>query len=85
MTDHHGRDRQTVMQMLEESLKRLKTDHLNLWQVHDFLKDKSSLPVAQEGSRALVNSECAPYEPSPSAKNDSILFSCALSTRASLV
>jgi aryl-alcohol dehydrogenase-like predicted oxidoreductase len=60
MTDHHERDRQTVMRMLEESLKRLKTDHLDLWQVHDFLKDKSSRPVAQEGSRALVNSECTP-------------------------
>lgn len=68
MTDHHGRDRQTVMRMLEESLKRLKTDHLNLWQIHDFLKDKSSLPVAQAGSRALVNSECASYESSPSVR-----------------
>ena len=38
MTDHHGRNRQTAMWMLEESLKRLKTDHLELWQVHDFLK-----------------------------------------------
>jgi predicted aldo/keto reductase-like oxidoreductase len=68
MTDHHGRDRQTVMRMLEESLKRLKTDHLDLWQVHDFLKDKSSRPVAQEGSAALVNSECAPCESSPSVR-----------------
>jgi aryl-alcohol dehydrogenase-like predicted oxidoreductase len=38
MTDHHGHNRQTAMWMLEEPLQRLKTDHLELWQVHDFLK-----------------------------------------------
>ena len=31
----HGRDRKVAMQQLEESLKRLKTDHLDLWQVHE--------------------------------------------------
>ena len=35
----HGRDRQTAMRMLEESLKRLKTDHLDLWQVHECIYD----------------------------------------------
>src|SRR2546425_3682829 len=28
----HGRDRKTAMRQLEESLKRLRTDHLDLWQ-----------------------------------------------------
>jgi len=31
----HGRDAKVAMQQLEESLKRLKTDHLDLWQVHE--------------------------------------------------
>ncbi len=31
----HGRDGKFAMQQLEESLKRLKTDHLDLWQIHE--------------------------------------------------
>lgn len=31
----HGRDRKVAMQQLEESLKRLKTDYLDLWQIHE--------------------------------------------------
>ena len=31
----HGRDKGTAMQMLEESLKRLRTDHLDIWQIHE--------------------------------------------------
>ena len=30
----HGRDAALALQMLEESLRRLQTDHLDLWQVH---------------------------------------------------
>jgi aryl-alcohol dehydrogenase-like predicted oxidoreductase len=30
----HGRSAKLAMQMLEESLRRLNTDHLDLWQVH---------------------------------------------------
>src|ERR1700739_2915145 len=30
----HGRDASLAMQMLEQSLRRLQTDHLDLWQVH---------------------------------------------------
>jgi aryl-alcohol dehydrogenase-like predicted oxidoreductase len=30
----HGRDGALAMQMLEESLRRLQTDHLDLWQAH---------------------------------------------------
>ena len=31
----HGRDAKVAMRQLNESLKRLKTDHLDLWQVHE--------------------------------------------------
>ena len=30
----HGRDKALALQMLEESLNRLQTDHLDLWQIH---------------------------------------------------
>ena len=30
----HGRDGWLALQMLEQSLRRLQTDHLDLWQVH---------------------------------------------------
>jgi aryl-alcohol dehydrogenase-like predicted oxidoreductase len=35
----HGRDKKVAMQQLEESLKRLKTDHLDLWQIHEVVYD----------------------------------------------
>jgi aryl-alcohol dehydrogenase-like predicted oxidoreductase len=31
----HGRDAKVAMQQLEESLRRLGTDHLDLWQIHE--------------------------------------------------
>jgi len=31
----HGRDKKIAMQMLEASLRRLNTDHLDLWQIHE--------------------------------------------------
>ncbi len=35
----HGRDKTVAMKMLEESLRRLQTDHLDLWQVHEVVYD----------------------------------------------
>jgi predicted aldo/keto reductase-like oxidoreductase len=31
----HGRDKTVAMQQLEESLRRLGTDHLDVWQIHE--------------------------------------------------
>jgi aryl-alcohol dehydrogenase-like predicted oxidoreductase len=33
----HGRKKDVAMRMLEESLKRLQTDHLDVWQVHEVI------------------------------------------------
>jgi aryl-alcohol dehydrogenase-like predicted oxidoreductase len=35
----HGRGKQTAMRMLEESLRRLRTDHLDVWQIHEVIYD----------------------------------------------
>lgn len=35
----HGRKKRVAMQMLEESLGRLKTDHLDVWQIHEVVYD----------------------------------------------
>ena len=35
----HGRDKKVAMRQLNESLKRLKTDYLDLWQVHEVVYD----------------------------------------------
>ena len=33
----HGRDKKVAMQQLDESLQRLRTDHLDLWQIHEVI------------------------------------------------
>jgi len=35
----HGRDRKTAMRQLHQSLRRLKTDYLDLWQIHEVVYD----------------------------------------------
>jgi aryl-alcohol dehydrogenase-like predicted oxidoreductase len=35
----HGRDKKVALQQLDQSLKRLRTDHLDLWQVHECVYD----------------------------------------------
>lgn len=46
----HGRDRKVAMQQLEQSLRRLKTDYVDLWQVHEVIYDNDpNLHFAKEG------------------------------------
>jgi uncharacterized protein len=35
----HGRDARVAMRQLEQSLRRLKTDYLDLWQIHEVIYD----------------------------------------------
>jgi len=35
----HGRDARVALRQLDESLRRLRTDHLDLWQVHECVYD----------------------------------------------
>ncbi len=43
-----GTDKEIALQMLEQSLKRLKTDHLDLWMVHE-IKDADVEPAFAKG------------------------------------
>ena len=48
---YHGRDRRTAMRQLEQSLRRLKTDHLDLWQIHEVVYDNDpDLHFAPDGA-----------------------------------
>ncbi len=47
----HGRSRAVAMQQLEDSLRRLKTDHLDLWQIHEVIYDNDpDLHFAHDGA-----------------------------------
>ncbi len=47
----HGRKKDVAMRMLEESLKRLQTDHLDIWQVHEVVYDNDpDLIFAKDGA-----------------------------------
>jgi aryl-alcohol dehydrogenase-like predicted oxidoreductase len=46
----HGRDGKVAMQQLETSLRRLQTDHLDLWQVHEVIYDNDpEMHFAKDG------------------------------------
>jgi aryl-alcohol dehydrogenase-like predicted oxidoreductase len=46
----HGRKKDVAMQMLEQSLTRLQTDHLDVWQVHEVIYyNDPELAYAPEG------------------------------------
>jgi aryl-alcohol dehydrogenase-like predicted oxidoreductase len=46
----HGRNRKVAMRQLHDSLKRLKTDYLDLWQIHEVVYDNDpDLHFAKDG------------------------------------
>jgi aryl-alcohol dehydrogenase-like predicted oxidoreductase len=47
----HGREKKIAMRMLEESLRRLQTDHLDVWQIHEVVYENDpELIFAQNGA-----------------------------------
>lgn len=49
MTKHHGRDKKTAMQHLDDSLRRLKTDVIDLWQFHEIVYPKDAEMIFADG------------------------------------
>lgn len=49
MTKHHGRDKKTAMTHLEDSLKRLQTDVIDLWQFHEIVYEKDAGMIFADG------------------------------------
>ena len=48
----HGRDKDLAMKMLEQSLVRLQTDHLDLWQIHGVCFDNDPELFIRKGGAA---------------------------------
>ncbi|MCU1271103.1 MAG: Aldo/keto reductase [Acidobacteriaceae bacterium] len=48
----HGRDKKLAMCMLEESLRRLQTDHLDLWQIHEVIYENDPDQIFAPGGVA---------------------------------
>jgi uncharacterized protein len=48
----HGRSKQLAMQMLEESLRRLRTDHIDLWQIHEVIYESDPALIFAPGGAA---------------------------------
>ncbi|MGA3043539.1 MAG: aldo/keto reductase [Bryobacteraceae bacterium] len=47
----HGRDKKVAMRQLEESLTRLQTDHLDVWQIHEVIYENDpDLIFAPDGA-----------------------------------
>ena len=52
----HGRGRKLALKQLHESLKRLKTDYLDLWQIHEVVYDNDpELHFAKDGVVAALD------------------------------
>jgi len=45
----HGRDKDVAMKMLEQSLRRLRTDHLDIWQIHEVAYDNDPELIFRPG------------------------------------
>ena len=79
----HGRDASLAMQMLEQSLRRFQTDHLDLWQVHGvvFQNDPncSFVPAAPQ-RRCSKRSNRAKYASSDSLATKTLMCISPCST-----
>jgi aryl-alcohol dehydrogenase-like predicted oxidoreductase len=55
----HGRGRDVAMRMLEDSLRRLKTDHLDVWQIHEvvYWNDPELIFAPGGAAEALVEAK----------------------------
>jgi aryl-alcohol dehydrogenase-like predicted oxidoreductase len=48
----HGRGKDVAMQQLEQSLRRLQTDYLDLWQIHEVIYENDSDLIFRPGGAA---------------------------------
>jgi aryl-alcohol dehydrogenase-like predicted oxidoreductase len=55
----HGRGKERAMEMLEESLRRLRTDHLDVWQIHEviYYNDPEMIFAPGGAAEALANAK----------------------------
>jgi uncharacterized protein len=55
----HGRDKKTAMRMLEESLTRLRTDYLDVWQIHEvvYWNDPALIFASDGAAEALMQAK----------------------------
>jgi uncharacterized protein len=81
----HGRDGSLAMRMLEQSLRRLQTDHLDLWQVHGVVfQNDPELFIRPDGAaEALLKAkEQGKYAPSASQAIKTLMCISPCSTPA---
>ena len=55
----HGRTKDIAMKQLEESLRRLQTDHLDLWQIHEvvYYNDPDMIFAPNGAAEALLEAK----------------------------
>jgi uncharacterized protein len=55
----HGRTKEIAMKQLEESLRRLRTDHLDLWQIHEvvYYNDPDMIFAPNGAAEALLDAK----------------------------
>ena len=55
----HGRKKDVAMQQLEESLRRLQTDHIDVWQIHEVIywNDPDMIFAPDGAAEALVQAK----------------------------
>lgn len=49
MTKHHGRDKKTALKHLDDSLRRLQTDVIDLWQFHEVVYPRDPEMIFTQG------------------------------------